>query len=213
MILIVGLGNPGIKYKRTRHNIGFRVLDEFQRENNFPDFKFSRLRQGYGGQAKKFNTLISEGNIGRKKVILAKPQTFMNNSGQAVKNLTIHYSLPFINLIVVHDDIDLPLGKIRISKSRGSAGHKGIESIIKELRSKNFVRIRIGIKPKEKPADSFVVRRARQNTKFLAGFVLKNFTKEEEKTVKKIIRKSSSALKIILSKGLEKAMNKFNKND
>ena len=108
MILIVGLGNPGIKYKRTRHNIGFRVLDEFQRENNFPDFKFF----------KKFNALIFEGNIGRKKVILAKPQTFMNNSGQAVKNLTIHYSLPFINLIVVHDDIDLPLGKIRISKSR-----------------------------------------------------------------------------------------------
>ena len=195
MILIVGLGNPGIKYKRTRHNIGFRVLDEFQRENNFPDFKFF----------KKFNALIFEGNIGRKKVILAKPQTFMNNSGQAVKNLTIHYSLPFINLIVVHDDIDLPLGKIRISKSRGSAGHKGIESIIKELRSKNFVRIRIGIKPKEKPADSFVVRRARQNTKFLAGFVLKNFTEEEEKIIKKIIKESCSALKIILSKGLEKA--------
>jgi len=201
MILIVGLGNPGIKYKRTRHNIGFRVLDEFQRENNFPDFKFSRLRQGYGGQAKKFNTLISEGNIGRKKVILAKPQTFMNNSGQAVKNLTIHYSLPFINLIVVHDDIDLPLGKIRISKSRGSAGHKGIESIIKELRSKNFVRIRIGIRNQE------------LRIKNIEKFVLQKFTEEEEKIIKKIIKESCSALKIILSEGLEKAMNKFNKND
>ena len=198
MILIVGLGNPGIKYKRTRHNIGFRVLDEFQRENNFPDFKFSRLRQGYGGQAKKFNTLISEGNIGRKKVILAKPQTFMNNSGQAVKNLTIHYSLPFINLIVVHDDIDLPLGKIRISKSRGSAGHKGIESIIKELRSKNFVRIRIGIRNQE------------LRIKNIEKFVLQKFTEEEEKIIKKIIKESCSALKIILSEGLEKAMNKFN---
>jgi len=193
MILIVGLGNPGIKYKRTRHNIGFRVLDEFQRENNFPDFKFSRLRQGYGGQAKKFNTLISEGNIGRKKVILAKPQTFMNNSGQAVKNLTIHYSLPFINLIVVHDDIDLPLGKIRISKSRGSAGHKGIESIIKELRSKNFVRIRIGIRNQE------------LRIKNIEKFVLQKFTEEEEKIIKKIIKESCSALKIILSEGLEKA--------
>jgi len=193
MILIVGLGNPGIKYKRTRHNIGFRVLDEFQRENNFPDFKFSRLRQGYGGQAKKFNTLISEGNIGRKKVILAKPQTFMNNSGQAVKNLTIHYSLPFINLIVVHDDIDLPLGKIRISKSRGSAGHKGIESIIKELRSKNFVRIRIGIRNQE------------LRIKNIEKFVLQKFTEEEEKIIKKIIKENCSVLKIILSKGLEKA--------
>ena len=188
MILIVGLGNPGIKYKRTRHNIGFRVLDEFQRENNFPDFKFF----------KKFNALISEGNIGRKKVILAKPQTFMNNSGQAVKNLTIHYSLPFINLIVVHDDIDLPLGKIRISKSRGSAGHKGIESIIKELRSKNFVRIRIGIRNQE------------LRIKNIEKFVLQKFTEEEEKIIKKIIKESCSALKIILSEGLEKAMNKFN---
>ena len=183
MILIVGLGNPGIKYKRTRHNIGFRVLDEFQRENNFPDFKFF----------KKFNALIFEGNIGRKKVILAKPQTFMNNSGQAVKNLTIHYSLPFINLIVVHDDIDLPLGKIRISKSRGSAGHKGIESIIKELRSKNFVRIRIGIRNQE------------LRIKNIEKFVLQKFTEEEEKIIKKIIKESCSALKIILSKGLEKA--------
>ncbi|OIP75920.1 MAG: aminoacyl-tRNA hydrolase [Parcubacteria group bacterium CG2_30_36_21] len=188
MILIVGLGNPGIKYKRTRHNIGFRVLDEFQRENNFPDFKFF----------KKFNALIFEGNIGRKKVILAKPQTFMNNSGQAVKNLTIHYSLPFINLIVVHDDIDLPLGKIRISKSRGSAGHKGIESIIKELRSKNFVRIRIGIRNQE------------LRIKNIEKFVLQKFTEEEEKIIKKIIKESCSALKIILSEGLEKAMNKFN---
>ncbi|GAI34898.1 unnamed protein product [marine sediment metagenome] len=138
MVLIVGLGNPGIKYKRTRHNIGFQVLDKFQRENDFPDFKFS----------KKFNALISEKNIGKEKIILAKPKTFMNNSGQSVKKITRYYSLPFINLIVVHDDIDLPLEKIRISKKRGSAGHKGVESIIKELGNKNFVRLRVGIQPK-----------------------------------------------------------------
>jgi PTH1 family peptidyl-tRNA hydrolase len=127
MILIVGLGNPGIKYKRTRHNIGFRALDEFQKENDFPDFKFS----------KKFNALISKKDIGKKKIILAKPQTFMNKSGQAVKKITTYHSLPTINLVIVHDDIDLPLGKIRIVKKRGSAGHKGIESIIKELGRKN----------------------------------------------------------------------------
>lgn len=191
MILIVGLGNPGIKYKRTRHNMGFRVLDKLQRENDFPDFKFS----------KKFNALISEGNIGRKKVILAKPKTFMNNSGQTVKKLSTYYSLPTISLIVVHDDIDLSLGKIRISKSRGSAGHKGVESIIKELGSKNFVRLRIGIRNQESGI---------KNSK---KFVLKNFAKEEEKIVEKITKKSCSALKIILSKGLEKAMSEFNKND
>ena len=191
MILIVGLGNPGIKYKRTRHNMGFRVLDKLQKENDFPDFKFS----------KKFNALISKKNTGKEKIILAKPKTFMNNSGQTVKKLSTYYSLPTINLIVVHDDIDLPLGKIRISKKRGSAGHKGVESIIKELGSKNFIRLRIGIRNQE------------SGVKNSEKFVLKNFIREEEKIVEKIIKESCSALKMILSKGLEKAMNEFNKND
>ena len=191
MILIVGLGNPGIKYKRTRHNIGFRVLDELQEENDFPDFKFS----------KKFNALISKKDTGKEKIILVKPKTFMNNSGQAVRKLSTYYSLPTISLIVVHDDIDLPLGKIRISKKRGSAGHKGVESIIKELGNKNFIRLRIGIRNQE------------SGVKNSEKFVLKNFIKEEEKIVEKITKKNCSALKIILSKGLEKAMNEFNKDD
>jgi PTH1 family peptidyl-tRNA hydrolase len=191
MILIVGLGNPGIKYKRTRHNIGFRVLDKFQKENDFPDFKFS----------KKFNALISKKNTEKEKIILSKSETFMNNSGQTVKKLTTYYSIPFINLIIVHDDIDLLLGRMRISKNRGSAGHKGVESIIKELGSKNFVRLRIGI------------RNQKSGIKNSEKFVLKNFTKEEEKVVEKIIKESCSALKMILSKGLEKATNKFNKDD
>ena len=191
MILIVGLGNPGIKYKRTRHNIGFRVLDELQKENDFPDFKFS----------KKFNALISKKNTGKEKIILAKPETFMNNSGQSVKKLTAYYSISFINLIIIHDDIDLLLGKMRISKNKGSAGHKGVESIIKESGSKNFIRLRIGIRNQE------------SGVKNSEKFVLKNFIKEEEKIVEKITKKNCSALKIILSKGLEKAMNEFNKDD
>jgi PTH1 family peptidyl-tRNA hydrolase len=191
MILIVGLGNPGIKYKKTRHNIGFRVLDKFQKENDFPDFEFS----------KKFNALISKKNTGKEKIILSKPETFMNNSGQTVKKLTTYYSIPFINLIIIHDDIDLLLGKMRISKNRGSAGHKGVESIIKELGSKNFARLRIGIRNQKSKVENS------------EKFVLKNFTKEEEKIVEKIIKESCSALKMILSKGLEKAMNEFNKND
>ena len=191
MILIVGLGNPGIKYKKTRHNIGFRVLDKFQKENDFPDFEFS----------KKFNALISKKNTGKEKIILSKPETFMNNSGQTVKKLTTYYSIPFINLIIIHDDIDLLLGKMRISKNKGSAGHKGVESIIKELGSKNFARLRIGIKNQK------------SKVKNSEKFVLKNFTKEEEKIVERIIEESCSASKIILSKGLEKAMNEFNKND
>jgi len=193
-LLIVGLGNPGGKYKRTRHNVGFRVLEEFQKENDFPTFKLVR----------KFNSLISKGEFSGKKILLAKPQTFMNNSGQAVKllirNKKAMAKLTRIeNLWVVHDDIDLPLGKIRISKGRGPAGHKGVESIIKELGTKNFVRIRVGIQPKTgKPKNP-------------EKFVIQKFTKEEEKTLKSTIKKISQALKTTLTQGLQKAMTEFNK--
>ena len=153
MIIIVGLGNPGRKYRNTRHNIGFQVVDEFARENKFPEFKLS----------KKFNSLISEKN----NIVLAKPQTFMNESGKAVKKMTGE-------LIVVHDDIDLPLGKVRISKARGAAGHKGVESIIKEIGTKDFTRFRIGISPKTgKP-------------KNVEKFVLQKFTKQEKEIIKSL---------------------------
>ncbi|MDI6882954.1 MAG: aminoacyl-tRNA hydrolase [Patescibacteria group bacterium] len=191
MILIVGLGNPGIKYKMTRHNLGFLVLDKFQKENNFPDFRF----------AKRFNSLISQGKIVRKKIILVKPQIFMNNSGKVVKSLTYNLQLTTYNLFVVHDDTDLPFGKIRISKGRGPGGHKGVESVIKELGSKDFVRFRIGTKP--------ITYNLKPET--LNEFVLQKFSREEEKVLKEIIIKTCQALKFSLGEGIEKAMTKFNK--
>ncbi len=187
--LIVGLGNPGKKYQNTRHNSGFRSLDEFGKENNFPDFKLS----------KKFNSLVSKKNMEGKKIVLAKPQTFMNESGKAVKALFNFYKIKKSALIVIHDDMDLPFGKIRISKDRGSAGHKGAESIIKKLRTKNFIRIRIGISPeKGKPENP-------------EKFVLQNLTEEEKKKIKEIFRKVSQTLRVILFQSLEKAMTEFNK--
>lgn len=168
MILIVGLGNPGVKYKKTRHNIGFQVIDQT-------------------------NFLIGE------KVVLTKPNTFMNLSGKAVKPLIKTHNIKLDNLIVVHDDIDLPLGKIRIVKNRGAAGHKGVESIIKELGTKNFVRFRIGIQPKfGKPKNP-------------EKFVLQEFNKEEEKIVETAIKKTVEAIEMVLEEELEKAMTKFNK--
>ncbi len=187
MILIIGLGNPGEKYKNTRHNIGFRVVDKFKKINNFPEFKLS----------KKFSSLASEGFVDSRKVILLKPQTFMNKSGRAVKSLINFYKTK--DLFVVHDDIDLPLGKIKIAKSRGAAGHKGVEYIIKEVGTKNFIRFRIGIQPTNlKP----------KNTE---RFVLQKFSKEEEKVIKKVIKKTVEAIELIFKKGLEKAMSKYNK--
>jgi PTH1 family peptidyl-tRNA hydrolase len=168
MILIVGLGNPGKKYEKTRHNLGFRVVDEL-------------------------------GFLNREKIVLVKPKTFMNLSGKAVKSLIKKYKMPIINLWVAHDDIDIPLGKIRISKGRGAAGHKGVESIIKELGTKNFIRFRIGILPKTgKP-------------KKPEKFVLQKFNKNEERIVKEVIEKAMKAIDFSLKEGLEKAMSKYNK--
>lgn len=191
MTLIAGLGNPGRKFQKTRHNFGFRVIEEFY-EKNRERFNFSNFQ-------KKCLALVSEGKFNNKKIILAKPQTFINLSGKSVKLLTKNYKLEAKNLFLIHDDIDLPLGKIKISIGQGSAGHKGVESIIRELGTKSFVRFRIGTCPKTgKP-------------KNLEKFVLEKFNKEEEKIVKEVIKKTAEAIEFSLKEGLEKAMSKFNK--
>ena len=175
MIIIAGLGNPGEKYKNTRHNVGFQVVNEFAKENNFPEFKLS----------KKSNALVSENVLNEKKIIIIKPQTFMNESGKAVKALLKNTTRTV--LVVIHDDIDLPLGKIRISKNRGSAGHKGVESIIKEIGTKDFTRFRIGVSSKtEKP-------------KNVEKYVLQKFNKEEEKIIKEVIQEITTEIKKKLS--------------
>ncbi|MBI2049978.1 MAG: aminoacyl-tRNA hydrolase [Candidatus Staskawiczbacteria bacterium] len=180
MIAIIGLGNPGKNFEATRHNAGFLVLDNFQQKKNFPDFKF----------LKAANALISKKN----GAILVKPQTFMNESGKSVKKIISNFKIS--NLIVVHDDIDLPLGKIKIVKKRGSAGHKGVESIIKIVGNKELVRIRIGIAPKKEI-------KAKQ-------IVLKSFNKKEKAILNDVNEKTVETIDFLLKNGLEKAMNKYN---
>jgi len=173
MFVIVGLGNPEKKYKNTRHNIGFEAVNKFAEKNNFPEFKF----------CKELNASISEKIIDNEKIILAKPQTFMNNSGLAVKKIISKFQIPLLNLIVVHDDIDLPLGKIKVVKNRGAAGHRGVKSIIKELESKDFIRFRIGIMPLFKKPEN------------MEKFVLQNFKKDEKKVLKDVISNAFFNLK------------------
>ena len=193
MTIIIGLGNPGKKFEGTRHNIGFLVLDKFMEKNNFPDFKFS----------KKYNSLVSEKEIEKPattspakagwcggKIILVKPQTFMNDSGKAIKSLVSNIKDRVSFLVVVHDDIDLPVGKIKIVEERGSAGHKGVESIIKNVGNKGLVRIRIGIAPQKEI-------NARQ-------IVLKNFNKKEQTIINNINKKTVEALDFLLQNGLER---------
>lgn len=136
MKIIVGLGNPGEEYELTRHNTGRIVLFEFLKTQKF----------GEPAEDKKIKALKTEGKIGKENVLIIMPETFMNNSGLSVKNI-VTSKKKAENMIVVHDDIDLPLGKYKISFGRGSAGHKGVESIMKAVQTKNFTRVRVGISP------------------------------------------------------------------
>jgi len=185
MIIIIGLGNPGEQYKNTRHNVGFMAVDEFAKKNNFPEFKLQ----------KKYNAEISE----NEKIILAKPQTFMNNSGETVKKIILKNNAE--SLIVIHDDIDLPIGKIKIIKERGSAGHKGVESIIKSIGNEGLIRFRIGIKPQNRIYNI-------QNTKKL---VLEKFTAEEQDIINQTISRTIGALDLFVKEGLDSVMNEYNK--
>lgn len=152
MKLIIGLGNYGEEYKETRHNYGFMVVDEFLKRNNFPEFKLD------------FSALLSIKN----NLIIAKPQTYMNNSGKAVKEISNYYKILPEDIIVIHDDVDIELGKIKESQDRGSAGHNGIKSIIDSLGTKNFKRIRMGINSQD---EAFIGN--------LENLVLKKFSKNE----------------------------------
>lgn len=156
MKLIVGLGNPGNEYKRTRHNAGFMAIDKIAERFNFETFALE----------KKFNALISAGNINGVKIFLLKPQTFMNSSGSSVKAVMDYYKISSDDLIVIQDELDIKIGEYKISLDKSSAGHKGIQSIIDFIGTKNFTRYRIGI-------ESARIGMASDN------FVLADFSPEE----------------------------------
>jgi PTH1 family peptidyl-tRNA hydrolase len=204
MKLIIGLGNPGRAYANNRHNIGFMCLNHFARAYGIGfDRKQGKARIGTGEVAGP------DGPIG---VVLARPQTFMNASGEAVSRLVRRFKVSPDNyrddLIVVHDDLDLSLGKIRLRRGGSSAGHKGIESIIAELDSPDFARVRVGIgrptviegsDPDNIGAESDIV-----------DYVLSDFTPEEKQTVDQTIPGVSEAIYCLLTEGLVATMNKFN---
>jgi len=171
MILIAGLGNPGKKYAKTRHNIGFGIIDALE---------------------KSFDPAQD------KEIILLKPESFMNNSGKAIQKALAYYKIPPENLIVVHDEIDLPFGEIRISKDSSSAGHKGVQSIIDELKTKDFTRIRIGINPKSKIKNPMPTGRQAKPKIDTSDFVLKKFSQKEEKELKGITKRAVEKINALL---------------
>jgi PTH1 family peptidyl-tRNA hydrolase len=176
MILIAGLGNPGDQYKKTRHNVGFMILDRLKESFGFPDFELS----------KKHNGLVSQGIIFEKEIILLKPQTFMNESGKAVKAIAKYFRIKPDDIYVIQDEADVDLGKVKVSHSATSAGHKGAQSIIDEMGTNKFTRFRVGINSTD-PAYERAVKK-----EGLESVVLKNFSPDEE---------------ITFAEGAEKAIN------
>lgn len=185
MKLIVGLGNPGSEYEKTRHNAGFLAIDELRTELNGTLWKLE----------KKWKAELSTATIDDEKIILMKPQTFMNSSGEAVGAVTGFYKVQPADVWVIHDELDFPYETIRIKVGGSAAGHNGIKSIIDAIGS-DFVRFRIGINsPHEGSAEDFV---------------LQKFSKEETKTLNTILKKTTEALITGLEKGVTTSMNQFN---
>jgi PTH1 family peptidyl-tRNA hydrolase len=191
MRLIVGLGNPGRGYAHNRHNVGFTCLNHFARTHGIRfDSKQGRARTGTG-------------EVAGDKVVLAKPQTYMNQSGQSISLLVRKFDIRLNDLIVIHDDLDLPLGKIRLRHNGSSGGHKGVDSIVSELESREFTRIRVGI---GRPiTDSLEI-----DEDDVIDYVLGDFTPDQERTIAEVIPRVSEALLCLLTEGLTTAMNKYN---
>lgn len=197
MKLIVGLGNPGSNYLKTRHNFGFLAIDYLKND----------LGVASDWQASAdFKSVLIETQIEKEKIILAKPQTMMNLSGLAAKALADYYKITPENIWVLHDDLDLPLGTIRISQGSGSAGHQGIQSLITNLGAKNFVRFRLGIHP---VGQTFFLTFFKKLTS-TKKFVLQKFSKSEEPMIKQIVKKTAAAIQLAIKEGLEKVKNQIN---
>nr|WP_300003657.1 aminoacyl-tRNA hydrolase [Tissierella sp.] len=186
MYVVVGLGNPGKDYTNTRHNIGFNTVDHLAESNNI---KLNKV---------KFKAVYGEGNIGEERVLLVKPQTYMNNSGIAVSEIVRFYKLGVKDIIVIVDDIDIDFASVRI-KAKGSAGsHNGLKSIIAHLKDQNFPRVKIGIGKKHPRED-------------LANFVLSNFAKKETPDIEEAINDAARAVETIITHSIDEAMNQYNK--
>ena len=183
--IIVGLGNPGPQYERNRHNLGFQVLDVLAR------------RHGLSFNRAHYKSLVAEGRIASKPVVLVKPMTYMNLSGEAVGPLVRVYAVPLERLLVVYDDMDLPLGKLRLRPKGGSGGHRGLESVIRALKTDEIPRLRVGIgrpPPYLSPTN----------------YVLQDFSPEEEEELAVVREEAADAIEVWLTEGLQAAMDRFN---
>jgi len=200
MFYIVGLGNPGAEYENTRHNTGRMAVSRLHKDLDLNEFELN----------KKSNALISKGKIKKEQLTLILPETFMNNSGKAVcffvkpKLKTSKKGLE--NLVVVHDDIDLPIGTMKISYNKGTGGHRGLDSIAKVVKTLEFVRVRIGVSPTTAKGRA----KKPEGDKAIIDLILGKFKPKETDIMKKIFKKASEAIQTLITDGRDKAMNIYN---
>jgi PTH1 family peptidyl-tRNA hydrolase len=186
LYIVAGLGNPGSRYDNTRHNVGFETIDLLGKRLGI---KINKL---------KHKALYAEGVIAGSRVILVKPQTFMNLSGESVREILNWYKVSVNNIIIVYDDIDLPVGKLRLRPKGSSGSHNGMKSVIYQIQSEEFPRVRIGI---DRPPEGWD----------LANYVLSKFSADERKMMDEAISNASDAVEEIIRSGVDQAMNRFNK--
>ena len=192
---IAGLGNPGEEYKNTRHNAGRIILEYFRKNKGFSEWE----------EKKKNKVLVSCGEIGKSKVVLLEPDNFMNNSGKSIAPI-VTSAKKAEKLVVVYDDIDLPLGTFKISYNRGSGGHRGVESVIKSIKTKAFIRVRVGVAP---VTPSGKMRKPKGEQKVL-DFLMGEFKPKEMDALKRVSKNIAEALETIIIDGKERAMNVYN---
>jgi PTH1 family peptidyl-tRNA hydrolase len=185
MFLVVGLGNPGRQYQGNRHNVGFRVVEQLA------------ARAGVSSPRDKYGAVLYEIALGAERVILCKPMEFMNVSGQAVRQVAGFHKIPAARTIVVHDELDVPFGRLKLGAGGGAGGHNGIRSIIADLGTPEFARVRFGV---DRPPPNWQG----------ADYVLANFTGTEQKELPALIDLAADAVADIVARGLSAAMNKFN---
>jgi PTH1 family peptidyl-tRNA hydrolase len=184
--LVIGLGNPGGEYRGTRHNVGWLVLEELESRGRF------------GRERREGPARVREGGVDGYDVVTARPQTYMNESGRAAVHLLRRYGVPAADLVVVHDEVDLPLGRIRIKRGGGAAGNRGVLSIADSLRTQDFCRVRVGV---SRPADRDQ----------MVGYVLDRFTPEESARLRTVLPRAADAVMALVRDGLEQAMTDYNR--
>jgi PTH1 family peptidyl-tRNA hydrolase len=184
--LVVGLGNPGKEYENTRHNVGFLVLDELAERKNIP---IQRL---------KYRALTNTASFGDTRALLMKPVTYMNLSGESVGEAARFFKLPPQQVLVISDDTDLPVGKLRLRRKGSAGGHNGLKSIINHLGNEQFPRIKIGVGSKPHPDYD------------MAQWVLGRFSAQEQKTIKETIKRAADAVEVLLTQGMDAAMSQYN---